>query len=159
MSIQTKYLCILFLFLWGVVSISARAEDNNIVITKVRKGDTISLIAKLDNCSEATLTLTATLTNMVASVPMPLTVDLTGQKQTVLVVVFKAIHPNQPFDATGKCSWQPGLRSAQKPQTYVYSLPYRSGPFEVIQGAHGTFSHQIGSEEAEAVDWGMPVGT
>ena len=136
----------------------AFAEDTNVMISKVRQGQNILLIAKFNNCSEATITLTATMKNMTCSVPLPLTVDVVGQKQVVLAV-FRPIDPNAPSDCTGRSYWHYGGRLKGSIQPYAYVLPYRSGPFEMIQGPNSGFTHTLRLQDAEAYDWAMPVGT
>ena len=158
MSLRNIITFILLMLAGGFLSNRAAADDKNLTLYKVREGNLIYLMVKLDNCSEATLTLTATMENMAASVPLPLTLDIVGQPQQALVV-FKAINPNLPFNCIGKYKWQYGRRAGVTASSYAYALPYKIGPHEVIQGAYGKFSHYPGSQDEEAIDWAMLVGT
>jgi murein DD-endopeptidase MepM/ murein hydrolase activator NlpD len=148
-----------FLLLLGLcLSPVARADDKNLTLYKVNKGAAINLMVRLDQCSEATVTFTATLNNMVSSVPLPQTVELTGPKTTALAV-FTPILPDTPCSCTGSYTWGYGHRLTSTPHEYAYQLPYGDGPYLVIQGAHGGFSHNVETANAEAIDWAMPVGT
>ncbi|MCW3096836.1 MAG: mepM [Chthonomonadaceae bacterium] len=141
------------------LSSAARADDKNVMLYKVNKGSSISLMARLTQCSEATVTFTATVENMASSVSLPQTVELTGPK-TIVLAVFTPIDPNIPCSCIGSYTWEYGRRLASPPAAYTsYTLPYHNGPYEVIQGAHGAFSHSIGTSDAEAIDWAMPIGT
>jgi murein DD-endopeptidase MepM/ murein hydrolase activator NlpD len=42
--------------------------------------------------------------------------------------------------------------------SFVYALPYVEESCRVLQGPLGTFSHQVGSDSENAIDFGMPVG-
>src|SRR4051794_5811928 len=78
---QTRCFLLLVMLFCFVLSNAALAEDTNVVVSKVRERNSIKLIAMLNNCSEATITITATMKNMISSVPLPLTVDVVGQKR------------------------------------------------------------------------------
>jgi murein DD-endopeptidase MepM/ murein hydrolase activator NlpD len=141
------------------LSSAARADDKNVMLYKVNKGSSIYLMARLTQCSEATLTYTATLDNMTSSVSLPQTVELTGPR-TIVLAVFTPIDLNTPCSCSGSYTWEYGRRLAAAASAYTsYVLPYHNGPYQVIQGAHGAFSHQIGTSDAEAIDWAMPIGT
>jgi murein DD-endopeptidase MepM/ murein hydrolase activator NlpD len=148
----------LFLALGICLCTAARADDKNVFLYRVTRGNTIYLMARLDRCSEATVTFTAKLDNMVCSVPLPRTVELTGPK-SALLAVFAPIDNAAASGLIGSYAWEFGRRLAVAPHNYGYLLPYRNGPFRVIQAAHGAFSHNAGTADAEAIDWAMPVGT
>jgi hypothetical protein len=146
------------LFLGLCLSAGARANDNNVTVYKVSQGNAIYLMARLSQCTEVSITFTATLNNMVSSVPLPQTVALTGPKTTVLAI-FTPISASAPCSCLGSYFWEYGRMLTATPTAYSYLLPYRDGPYQVIQGAHGAFSHTIGTADAEAIDFAMPVGT
>jgi len=143
--------------LWFGLAHHALADDKNVVIYKVRDGQTIYLVAKMNHCSEATITVTGAPKNLVSSVPLPFTVEMAGQKQKVLTV-FKPIDPNAPCSCNGEFFWKYGSRLHGEPKPYAYALPYRGSAYRVIQGPHGTFTHLTGSQDEEAIDWAMPAG-
>jgi len=148
----------LLLLLGLCLSSAVRADDTNVTLSKVNRGNLVYLIVNLTQCSEATVTFTATLTNMTSSVPLPRTVELTGPKSTV-VAIFAPIDPNAPTSSKGTFTWEYGRRLTSAAIPYNYHLPYHDGPYKVIQGAHGAFSHNLGSPDAEAIDFAMPIGT
>lgn len=149
----------LLLILLGVcLSSIVRAEDTNVVLYRVNKGSTIVLMARLSRCSEACITFSATLENMSSSVSLPQTVEVTGPK-SVTLAVFTPINPKAPSHCTGAYTWEYGKRLASAPRAFSYQFPYHSGPYRVLQAAHGAFSHNLGTPDAEAIDWAMPVGT
>jgi murein DD-endopeptidase MepM/ murein hydrolase activator NlpD len=150
---------LLLLLVGCCLSTALRADDKNVTFSKVYRGDTIYLTVHLNQSTEVSVTFTATLVNMVSSVPLPRTVELTGPNTDAVVAVFRPIRADAPSHCTGSYEWEYGRRFIGTPRLYSYLLPYRTGPFEVIQGAHGAFSHNVGSPDAEAIDWAMPIGT
>lgn len=136
----------------------ACAEDNNVVFTEQRKGDVVTLFARLTNLSEATVTIKATLVNMTSSVSLPLTVDVTGTGETALTKLTR-IDPSRPGTFNWEGHWKYGHRVQKAPAAYVYTLPYKNGPLRVLQGPLGKFSHYPGSQDEQAIDFEMPIGT
>jgi hypothetical protein len=137
---------------------SASADDTNVQVADLEVGNTVGLYAKLTNCSEATVTVTATLENMTSSKPLPFTVDVLGDK-LVGLLLFTVQNPDQPHHCSFHFDWKAGGMLKYKPKSYIYQLPFRDGPLKVIQGPHGSFSHYQGSGDEEAIDFAMPIGT
>ncbi|MDD4872081.1 MAG: M23 family metallopeptidase [Kiritimatiellae bacterium] len=134
-------------------------EDRNVQILEKKTGNgAISLYAHLTNCSEATITLIMTLTNMSASCKLPLIVDTMGRSSFELVTI-RAIDEKHAWNYRYQHYWKPGRRGEIATTYFVYSLPYTNGTFTVIQADYGTFSHQQGSGDEHAIDWAMPAGT
>jgi murein DD-endopeptidase MepM/ murein hydrolase activator NlpD len=148
---------ILAALLWLGLANHADAQDKNVTVYEVRRGEVVSLVANLVNCSEATITVTGSLENMVSSLPLPLTVSVTAPQQ--VLASFQRSDPRRPWSYQWESYWKYGRRLEGNPGAYSYSLPYRSGPFLVIQGAYSTYSHYTGSQDEEAIDWAMPEGT
>ena len=144
--------------LWLCLSHPALAEDQSVQVSESRVGNTIALGVQLRDCTDATITITANLQNMRSSLPLPLTVD-TGGRTQFIVVTFAPDNPNIVWRYTWRYTWRPGGRAKDRPKAYIYSLPYVDGTFRVLQGHLGHFSHQPGSQDEEAIDWSMPVGT
>jgi murein DD-endopeptidase MepM/ murein hydrolase activator NlpD len=134
------------------------AEDRCVQVAESRQDDRIALVARLEGCSEATISLTAELENMTPSVALPLTIDAAGRDHFVLVV-FQRKDPHAPFRYTWSYRWKIGRRLPDRPLGHLYELPYRTGPFAVLQGRLGSFSHAAGSQDEEAIDFQMPPGT
>lgn len=155
---QTRQIILLLTLLWVSLSTKAMANDNNVTVYRLTEGNIIYLMAKLNNASDMTITVTATMNNMEPSSPLPMTIDTNGASSGVLVA-FRPIDPNMPSGVTGKYYWKYGGRQGSETANYNYSLPYRSAAYPVIQGPHGSFSHQIGTQDSEAIDWAMPIGT
>jgi murein DD-endopeptidase MepM/ murein hydrolase activator NlpD len=134
-------------------------EDRNVRIVEQKEMDgAITLNAHLTNCSEATITLTMALTNAAASCEMPLTVDAIGRNSFELVTVSQ-IDRRLAWNYRYQYYWKPGRRGDVASTSFAYSLPYLTGPYEVIQADFGKYSHQDGSGDEHAIDWAMPVGT
>jgi len=146
-------------FAAGVAS-AAYAADSNIVVEEVAHGSTIALVMSAHNCTEATITISAELSNVSSSVALPITIDTAGKTHLTLVV-FTPINARLPWNFVWKGDWKYGRRMAagQVPADYAYALPYRSGAHTVIQAANGQFSHYAGSNNEEAIDFEMPIGT
>jgi murein DD-endopeptidase MepM/ murein hydrolase activator NlpD len=134
------------------------ASDPCVKVGEERNGNQIAVVARLSSCVEVTITLTAELTNMVSSVPLPATLESRGRQELVLAR-FEPEQPRQPWRYSWRYEWIPGRRLEGPPQPYAYGLPYRDGPHRVLQAARGSFSHAAGSSDEEAIDWEMPEGT
>ncbi len=136
----------------------ALPKDTNVQIVEEKDGETVTLYARLTNCTEATITLTMNLKGMTASTSLPLTVDATGRSSFELVTI-------QPTDSTQHWNysyhyqWKPGRRGNVTQSSFAYALPYVRGSYVVVQGPLGKFSHYQGSGDENAIDWAMPVGT
>jgi murein DD-endopeptidase MepM/ murein hydrolase activator NlpD len=142
---------------WGREE-QAIPQDTNLEIVERREGDRVVLLARLKDCSEATITLSMKLENMAASQPLPLTVDAAGRPWFELVTL-RPIDPDLYRHYSFRYDWEPGGRSDSKPRSTVYSLPYVGGKYKVIQGYLGALSHYRGSQNEYAIDFAMPVGT
>ncbi len=130
--------------------------DNGVTFWEVRKGNVISVMYEMHNVSEATVTISGNLRNMNSSVPLPCTVPI-SQRQGI-VVIFTPKDSWRLWHYSWRYNWKVGQHAWIKPGHYLYSLPFQ-GKFPVIQGPLGTYSHGPGSQDEEAFDFGMPVGT
>ena len=135
---------------------AASADNKSVQLVESAGTNTVTLTAKLTNCTEATITVTAELDNMIPSSPLPLTLDAAGRKEFTVVTFTRA--QRGPAGCKWHFDFRPGCRAEAKQSPYVYSLPYR-GTFPVLQGPFGRFSHAKGSSDEEAIDWAMPEGT
>lgn len=151
--------CLGLLVFLPLGTVAARAEDTTVTVQEEKQGDTVYLVAtmKTNQCLEATVTVSATLLNMTASVPLPLTREIT-EKRTVLVA-FTPVLASEARAYPWRYHWKYGRRLTRTIQSYLYALPYQDGPHPILQSPHGSFSHGVGSQDEDAIDWGMPVGT
>ncbi len=137
----------------------ALPEDPSVEIILHDDTNGVTFFAELTNCTEATITLYLTLTNMSASLPSPVTVDAAGRSRIELVRTW-ATDPRQEWSYGYKYNWGVGARGDVKTTSFAYGLPYSTNEsHEVAQGARGKFSHQQGTDNENAIDWYMPVGT
>jgi len=154
--------CVGLLFilqLFCVAVATCRADDKNIQGEEVQVGNSFYLMARIQNCIDATITVTGTLDNMSSTVKFPFTVETTGQSRILLAVV-TPVDSTKEWGYTWNADWKYGHRlSAAPAESYIYSLPYRGGQRLVVQGANGTFSHYAGSQNEQALDFAMPIGT
>ncbi len=118
----------------------------------------MTFYARLTNCLEATVTLDLKLNNMTASTGTPITEDARGRIYFVLTTIQPA-DPGQRWNYSYTYRWQAGGRGMGGYTNHVYALPYVGERHTVIQGARGSFSHQRGGRDENAIDWEMPVGT
>jgi hypothetical protein len=116
----------------------------------------ITFYAKLINCSEATITFDATCSDMILSHPLPITIDSKGLNYFKIVRLGK-IGDSWKYNYNFVCLH--GRSCTNDSSNFNYSLPYKDGPFKVIQGYKGSFSHKEGSNDEYAIDWKMPIGT
>jgi murein DD-endopeptidase MepM/ murein hydrolase activator NlpD len=133
-------------------------SDDNVTLTEVHQGNVTYVVAHLGNCTDATITVTATMDNMRASGPVPLTVDTAGQRDGTLIA-FAPLDASRSYRFYWHFAWKYGGRARGAPAPYRYVLPYHDGSHRVSQGPGGAFSHGPGSQNEEAIDFLMPVGT
>jgi len=134
------------------------AADNAVQILEQRQGETVSLVAKLTNALDVTMTVSGDLENLTPSTPLPTTIDSDG-KPEVPIVSLHVVDRTKPYKYSYRISWKPGGRQKGEPHPYDYALPYKDGPHRVRQGFLGAFSHYTGSQDEYAIDWTMPIGT
>ena len=133
-------------------------QDKSVQIVDKRHAEAITLYAELNHCTEATLTLAMTLTNMACPAEFPLTVDAKGRQSFELLTI-RPIDPHTPWHYHYHYDWLRGGRCDVEASGFIYALPYRDGKHRVIQGYQGAFSHTKGSNDEYAIDWEMPSGT
>lgn len=103
-----------------------------------------------------TVTLRATLQNMRAEPPLPLTVEIPAGVTQVLSRL-TPIDPSTDTHYESHYRTHCGSRSA-RPDDVVYTLPYPKGATHAVcQGFHGPLSH-LGQYDY-ALDWAMPIGS
>lgn len=106
---------------------------------------------------EVTITVTATLENMISTQPLPYTVTIPPHSQ-VLLLRLKQDDPSRSWRYNYNTHWCWGSVDAVHDDSVVYRLPYAPGEaFPIIQGYHGTFSHF--DDNAYGLDFSMPDGT
>ena len=93
---------------------------------------------------------------MNSSVALPYTVPISQRRG--VIATFTPKDSNLPWHYSWNFQWSVGQHIWRKPKTYLYSLPFH-GKFPVTQGPFGKYSHGPGSQDEEAFDFGMPVGT
>jgi murein DD-endopeptidase MepM/ murein hydrolase activator NlpD len=152
---------IALILVWMTAGAAARADyakDNAVQIIEAREGSDVVLKAKLVTCTEATVTVSADLTNMTASARLPVTAGSDGRSEFELVR-FTVTDTTKSSRYSFGYHVRIGLRSGTQPKPSEYTLPYRAGPFRVSKGPHSPPTHTEATENEEAVDWDMPIGT
>lgn len=83
----------------------------------------------------------------------------TVKNGTRKVMSMKLSNPSLAWNVDYTDAWFFGNLSA-KPDGTIYKLPFEKGTTQTItQGPKGPFSHQSGTPDEYAVDWGMAAGT
>jgi hypothetical protein len=139
------------------ISTAALGQNPKVKILEKREGKVYTLSAKLEDCLDATITLDCQLVNMSPSIPVPLTVDSAGRREFDLIKI-TMIDRFKRGSLGYKADFKFGGMVTGTPKPYEYSLPYRDGLYRVSQGPRG-HTHTKDSENEEAVDWSMPIGT
>ncbi len=134
------------------------AEDTNCVISDRQKGDKVELIARLKNLSDVTIDVSLKLVNMRCNKKIPFRTVIKSEGSHVLFEL-SPIHPNREWKYHYEFAWKSGHNLVGKPKAFFYRLPYLRFKSRVTQGPYGTFSHGTGSQDEEAIDFLMPVGT
>lgn len=139
--------------LWGKGS-----DDPGVTVVAEHRGGSYCLVLTTTNCVDITITVDASRENTASSRPIPFTVDTRG-KQHMELATFEPQSISKPWDFHYRYQWLYGCPGAI-PDDTVYMLPFSPGAqYKLLQGAHGTFSHQVGSGNDYANDWDMPEGT
>lgn len=148
---------------WLVVGMISAAEDPPapkpfFAVTPETRGGEVVLVGRLHDCLCVSAEITAELTNMRATPPLPVQRDVTEPKITVATL--------RPTDKTKKSNYAYGARfyvgrsGARPDYGHVYRLPFPPvARFRISQGFGGNFSHDPGSPMEFSVDWAMPPGT
>lgn len=122
-------------------------------------GNSFVYYAELIDIEEATIEFDTKLENMATSRSLPVTIDAMGHKQFDLVTVWPA-DPQRAWNCgTFTYFWRRGRREQKVDKSYVYSLPYGTGEYRIVQGALGRVTHLQGTESENAIDFGLPEGT
>ena len=138
---------------WGKGS-----DDPGVTVEAEHRGSSYCLVLSTTNCVDITITVDASRENTASSRSIPFTVATRGQQRMELAT-FQAQSTSKPWDFHYRYQWLYGCPGGI-PDDTVYLLPFSpAARFKLLQGAHGTFSHQAGSGNDYANDWDMPEGT
>lgn len=135
------------------------SPDSSLRIIEEKAGEEIRLIAHLQGCLDATVTVEATVTEASTVDALRQTVDSAG-KPRFLLLRFQRKNKQRLLSYRYKVVWRPGGRGGRHDDSQAYLLPYPpTARYRVIQGYLGRISHYDGSENEYAVDWSLPLGT
>lgn len=152
-------IAIYILILITPFSAHANCKDNSVVVKKIKSGNNTRLVAQSSNLTDFTITITADLTNMKSSKKLPLTISSDGEK-SITLIEFSPINPNQKWKYSYSYHWKPGGNIGKQDKNFKYALPFETNKnYKLIQGPLGNYSHYQGSQDEQAYDWAMPVGT
>lgn len=147
-----------FLFGWNVVGFAADDRTGFRVVESQTESGVI-LTMKSHYAREFTVTIKATLKNLVASRTLPFTTEAAGRSSFELVR-FRVADKSKGWHFDYRYDWQVGGRGSLKRSDADYTIPFPAGVRpQVVQGALGAYSHYAGSGSEEAVDWDVPEGT
>lgn len=147
----------LFAFAAAVRLAAQHCVDPAVRVTHEAHGDNVYLYAELGHCIDATVTVSAELTNMRSSRSLPATLALRQRGRVELGVLRPAAQGRWSYRY--RYHWMNGTPGG-KPDGTVYRLPFATGGnHRLIQGHRGAFSHQAGTINEYALDWSMPEGT
>lgn len=132
-------------------------SKETICVETPQQGGTVNFFVKNLKAFDTTITLEIETENMRSTQPLPFVMTIPGG-QTVEVLTLTQADQSLAWRYQYRYHWMTGSMDAEHDDSAVYAMPYASGEaFEVIQGFHGTFSHQ--GEQAYSIDWDMPEGT
>lgn len=152
-----RFLALCFLAVLTRLAAQTHCTDPAIRVTAEKHGDNVYFFAEPGHCTEATVTLSAELTNMRSSVSLPVTVEVRGRKRVELGVLRPAGQGQWSYRY--RYNWMTGARGG-RPDGTVYRLPFTEGAgYRLSQGHRGAFSHQAGTINEYALDFTMPEGT
>lgn len=147
---------LLFMVAGSLVASAAQAVGGVRVVDRpVDQG--LELCVVNSNLCAITLTITVKPDNARTDHPMPLVVSVPGPG-THPFTVLRPLRADDDFGYRVRYDWLFGSREASHDASTLYRLPFASGKkFEVVQGFHGSFTHD--GNDAFAVDFAMPEGT
>jgi len=152
-----KRFWIVALFLVSARLLFSQDETGFHVVVE-RTSDGVNLVMKSDYCVEYTVTVEGILDNMTSSQPLPFTVDGAGRHSFVLAR-FKQVDMSRPYHYQYRYYWEYGGRRKSTENDADYAMPFGPGRYVVLQGPRGSYSHFVGSNSENAVDWDVPEGT
>lgn len=130
------------------------AEDGCVKVTQTTSESGLELWAQLNQCLEATVTVSAEeLVNVENA--LPATVNSNGARR-FLVARWRQVEPKTRWKVKQwRYQWKLGRPLEHVPSsTGPWRLPF-DGERELLQGPRGTFSHGAGTQDEEANDWAM----
>jgi murein DD-endopeptidase MepM/ murein hydrolase activator NlpD len=131
--------------------------DPCVTVTANWLPDGLDLVAKLTNCTEVVVTVSAELGDNVKSL-LPATTDSAGRTE-YLVGQFRQVDRKRAWRIESwHQDWKGGRPLSPVPPPVTYARPFR-GKRGVLQRPHGAFSHFDGSQFEEAWDFDLPEGT
>ena len=136
----------------------AKADDSGAEILERVVNGKVYVFARLNRISDLTVNISVDMKNMNANRKTPFHEEISGVGDHTLVVL-SAKKKNQPWSYYWHFDWKYGHALHKKPQPYLYQLPYRGSKRYVTQGPYGSFSHGPGSQDEDAYDFKMPIGT
>ena len=136
------------------------SNDKVLTVEEETEGEFIWLVIKPLLTIEATVLIKVESENMNCSTPLPLTVLTEGWKPVRALKLWSKDRTKPykfywHFDSTIGRPYDSIVD-----RNYHYELPYQAGQsFKIVQTYFGAFSHNSGSQNEYAIDFGMPEGT
>ncbi len=146
--------------LFGAMALSgwASAEDPNVKFSEMKSDNEVKVYVELKDVSDISISLSADLKNMKSAIRLPMRTEISSPGRHFLVR-FTPINKNRTWSYYWSYDWKYGRSIHQKPKTFLYHLPFTRGKFTISQAAYGSFTHQRGTPDEQAIDFRMPVGT
>ncbi|MBS0660128.1 MAG: M23 family metallopeptidase [Verrucomicrobia bacterium] len=129
-----------------------------LAVTPEARGGEVVLVGKLQDCLCVSAEITAELTNMRATPPVPVQRDVTEARTTLTTL--RPAEKGKKSNYTFAARFFVGRSGSRPDYGHVYRVPFPPvARFRLSQGYAGNFSHDPGSPMEFAVDWAMPEGT
>ena len=147
------------------LSTQTQVRQNPVMEVRDRTvGNHVDIWAYPLTVTECTFDLECTAQNMRLDRSVPYTIEIRTPPQNlrkpICVLNADIVDPNDRYRYDYKYSWRIGLRGGRHDDSYVYALPFAAGTaHKVMQGYGEKFSHQVGSDGENAIDFEMPDGT
>lgn len=170
-SNETKYLMIshhtTIRFLFALVFLMAGntnpalsqewKNEGNVEVTSVKSNNAFHINAENKNPFSITLTIKVSGENFKLNTRQPVTKVIKGYSTKHLVSVY-AEEKGKSFEFSTNYNWVMGNTRARHNDSYIYSLPYKTGKsYRVGQGYNGSFSHK--GDIRYSIDFMMPPKT
>jgi len=157
LSIYSTLVLLFFQISTAVAQVDRESANDKVHINTIQTSDAYHVNAVNDNPYTITLTIEVSGTNFKLNTRHPVTKIVNPESSKHLMTVYVA-DDKKDFEFRTDYTWVMGNTRARHDDTYIYSLPYKTGEsYAVGQTYNGSFSHS--GNIRYSVDFVMPLKT
>jgi len=146
------HLKILILFIFFTQILYAKKD---VYIKNEKSTDEVKVFLVNDTLYDITFKYDAKIKNLLTSANLPIKAYVKSKSKKLVIKYFTS---KGKYSVKSKFSYVMGNKNARHNDSYLYSLPFKTGStYKLSQGFNGKFSHKGNS--LYALDFSMPIGT